>query len=517
MTTIRQNGSQSRRIEPNSGPTRPRKTTHHIPEGLKMRKLIAGALALATLLCAPVLAQADPNVGLAIAAPAAFLPAQGIYCPDGNGKALPCNFGSGGGGAGGTVAQGASSATNDPWQFDLRKVGGSTIALGRQASATSLPVVLASDGQGSSASAPLFFTGNATAGNAAPGNGAMLYGLDSSNLAHPLHTDGNGYLQVVRGGDLTPTVTGNVAAGQTDAGNPIKIGCYVSTANPTAYGDGYRQNVRCGSTGSVATFLTDVNGNSVLGSTAADATANPNGYNTRSFGFTFNGTSWDRQRDANTTNGTTGTGLLGAGVLGKFNATLPSYSDGQFGNIQLDSYGNLRTRVVGYGFTGADAVGNSLVSFTNANTSNGASPYLMPMAGFVFNGTNWDRVRGDTTGGQYVQERERSQFFTETFNATAASTTYVGAVRDLGASNLVQWSTYRCFFRPSDQSLAYAGVQVSADNSNWAPTAFVSGAAASNSTIVPSPIFARYVRCYITTNSTAAPTSLVSYSAFGAN
>lgn len=85
---------------------------------------------------------------------------------------------------------------------------------------------------------------------------------------------------------------------------------------------------------------------------------------------------------------------------GKFNSTLPTYTDGQRFELQSGSRGSLNVQLMGAGSTtgaaastaGADAVSNS---------TTGVNVYTLPR---VFNGTTWDRpvsVQGaaDTISG----------------------------------------------------------------------------------------------------------------------
>lgn len=81
-------------------------------------------------------------------------------------------------------------------------------------------------------------------------------------------------------------------------------------------------------------------------------------------------------------------------VAGKLNTTRPTFTDGQRGDLQLDSRGNLGIAIFGAGSTtgaaasasGADAVSNSTA---------GINVYTLPR---VYNGTTWDRATGTTSG-----------------------------------------------------------------------------------------------------------------------
>jgi len=124
---------------------------------------------------------------------------------------------------------------------------------------------------------------------------------------------------------------------------------------------------------------------------------------TASNGYVYNGTTWDRVRGDTT--GTYAVGNVASGatdsgnpvkVGGKYNATQPTLTDGQRGDVQLTTRGAIKTTLFANDTSttirvfadNADAVattstGNAL-GVVNRNT--------------VYNGTTWDRMPGDTTG-----------------------------------------------------------------------------------------------------------------------
>lgn len=91
----------------------------------------------------------------------------------------------------------------------------------------------------------------------------------------------------------------------------------------------------------------------------AQGTTGNNHLGTIAHPLIFNGTSWDRIRSAAIASATTGTGLLGTGILGQFNTVAPTFTNGQFGMLQIDAAGQLKT-TGGAGDTGgvsnADAI-----------------------------------------------------------------------------------------------------------------------------------------------------------------
>lgn len=86
-------------------------------------------------------------------------------------------------------------------------------------------------------------------------------------------------------------------------------------------------------------------------------------------------------------------------IGGVYRATLPTYTDGQVAPANTDSRGNIGV-INKYSFsTAVDGLGNtsllSGVAFVN-NPTGGFNP--LATAAVVFNGTTWDRMRGDTNG-----------------------------------------------------------------------------------------------------------------------
>ena len=101
---------------------------------------------------------------------------------------------------------------------------------------------------------------------------------------------------------------------------------------------------------------------------------------------------------------------------GVFNNTLPTVTTGQRVDLQTDSRGNISVMSKMGQFTASDGVANTSTGsfpFTTQSQPSGSAS-LSTSAPYVFNGTTWDRARGDTSGG-YV----RSNF---AFNAATTIT-----------------------------------------------------------------------------------------------
>lgn len=102
-------------------------------------------------------------------------------------------------------------------------------------------------------------------------------------------------------------------------------------------------------------------------------------------------------------------------IGGKYNATPPTFTDGQRGDLQLGNKGYVRTELYGVGSTtgassatsGADAVTNSTAGINMYSNNR------------VYNGATWDRMPGDTIA---VKTEQR---FSYTHIAAGQATTTV--------------------------------------------------------------------------------------------
>lgn len=184
-------------------------------------------------------------------------------------------------------------------------------------------------------------------------------------MAYNPTTTGNGVTdtgttRVTLSNDSTGQVVanGNVAAAATDSGNPVKVGGKYNLTQPT-YTNGQRGDLQL-----------DANGNlraTVIGTTGSgntDNTSSSGGFlSTNSYMMISNSLNWDRVRTANIAAATTGTGLLGAGILG-FDGT-------NYRRILTDTAGNLLQAVnlapTTTGDTGAKTTTGNGATQTNVN------------------------------------------------------------------------------------------------------------------------------------------------------
>lgn len=83
----------------------------------------------------------------------------------------------------------------------------------------------------------------------------------------------------------------------------------------------------------------------------------------------------------------------------KYVSTMPTYSTGQRTDLIADVNGNLRALMVATPINPTDGLGNtSLQSVLNQNDNVGGGTKALYVGNAVYNGSTWDRMRGDTNG-----------------------------------------------------------------------------------------------------------------------
>jgi hypothetical protein len=237
------------------------------------------------------------------------------------------------------------------------------------------------------------------------------------------------------------------------------------------------------------------------GTPSTDTQAAAGSLNVISFGLTFNGTAWERQRSANAVNATTGVGLLGTGILGQYTAVLPTYTDGQYGTLAMTANGQLQTVLAtstGISvFIGTNTVDTVPMSRTALSTQS---------LGYLYDGAQFVRARGDTTGA-YVQERSRAYFFTETTTALAIGATATGASRNGSGAGNTAWSSFQAIARPDVAGTL--SIQGSDDGSNWSPALATVAVAAGTAVTLSTPVFYQYHRAMFVNGATALTTLIL--------
>lgn len=184
--------------------------------------------------------------------------------------------------------------------------------------------------------------------------------------------------------------------------------------------------------GSTRLETIDVNGNRCIGGTLSLAGSTSNASSgvatsatnlpTVSYNYLWNGVSWDQApgtvANGAFTQGAVASGAADAGnpvkVAGRFNTTQPTFTDGQRGDIQLDTRGNLKTVLFGQNSVSSAGVATANDAVTN--------PIGLNVNAFnaLLNGTNFDRAFTCPN--------------TAVVNVTAAATTQIVALS--GSTNI---------------------------------------------------------------------------------
>lgn len=242
----------------------------------------------------------------------------------------------------------------------------------------------------------------------------QLYGNHAPDKAsYVTLTDGNGNLVVV---DATTLPTGAAtsakqdavigsASGGTAATSSELVGGTYSATLPTL-SDGQQNALKVGTRGSLSvTLFAQDSANAISQGGYADATTSPaNALRIVQLPLLFNGTTSDRWRSSGATGEAAVGGLTAGGaadtgnpvkVGGKFNTTLPTYSDGQRTDTQSDTRGGLYAVLKTAGGTAGAVVGTTADAAINGNNGLFAQTYNQ-----IFNGTTWDRWRSSGATGE---------------------------------------------------------------------------------------------------------------------
>lgn len=100
-------------------------------------------------------------------------------------------------------------------------------------------------------------------------------------------------------------------------------------------------------------------------------------------------------------------------IGGRNNTTLPTLTDGQRGDVQLDTRGGLYTVLKSANSTASATINqNGADSYSNSNIA-GLDTLSFSM---FYNGASWDRIKGDAIGGLWVGNEARTTNKTATAN-----------------------------------------------------------------------------------------------------
>lgn len=133
---------------------------------------------------------------------------------------------------------------------------------------------------------------------------------------------------------------GSVASGTTDSGNPIKIGCVFNLTPPTLT-DGQRGDCQAGTRGAVRSEIVSAGGTTGATVTSAggdDASNSLAGLKVYSRAEIFDGTTWDRQREAIDALNSNGNGIPSVQLVAQLDDTSPTtITENQFGNLRMSA------------------------------------------------------------------------------------------------------------------------------------------------------------------------------------
>lgn len=139
----------------------------------------------------------------------------------------------------------------------------------------------------------------------------------------------------------------------------------------------------------------------------ADGAANPTTPMVGSDNLLYNGTTWDRQRSIVAALDSTGIGLAGAAIVGQLDDTATAaVTENQFAPIRISTRRALLVEGVASGTAMPVSIAATVTVDTElaaaaAQADAVANPTIPNVGAFMslFNGTTWDRLRGDTTNG----------------------------------------------------------------------------------------------------------------------
>lgn len=87
-------------------------------------------------------------------------------------------------------------------------------------------------------------------------------------------------------------------------------------------------------------------------------------------------------------------------IGGVYNSALPTFTTGQRGDFQIGSRGGVHVNL----YTPDSSLPIAVTSAPADGASNASVGYIFHVRGQVFNGSTWDRARGDTTGAYVVEQ-----------------------------------------------------------------------------------------------------------------
>lgn len=302
------------------------------------------------------------------------------------------------------------------------------------------PIIVGGNNAGSPVSLKVDATGRLEVIGSA--SGGAVFGPDTPGVApsqNPLQISGvnaAGNVARQRVNDNGNTLVSGQAAAGTSApagDNPIPVGGRVATGSPS-WSNGQRAELQFTADGSLITSIgTPSSRVSIASPTDDQATAVA--IATRGQNQVFDGSTWDFVRGVTALN-TNGIGVQATGMVGIFQTTPPTLTDAQYGRLQLDSGGNLKVAV------------QTVAINTNVATSygTGLAAFAVNAFGRVWDGANWQAVRGDTQGLFVKNVAPTTGTGTGPANATSSFTVLASNTARKGATIWNEGAT-NCFIK----------------------------------------------------------------------
>ncbi len=207
---------------------------------------------------------------------------------------------------------------------------------------------------------------------------------------------------------VTATISGNPAVNLAQV-----TGTTTSVGNGTTDAGTQRVSISSDSTGLIFAKLKDASGNNTSVQTVGDAmaAAPTTTLGTASFSLIYNGTNFQRQVSVINATNSVGTGIAAVGNLAQFDDVSPtSITENQFGNLRMSAnrnlYGTIRDAAGNERGANVTATNQLTVIDTNFPTAaalaDGASNPTVPATGSFlmgYNGSAWEKVRVDIGDG----------------------------------------------------------------------------------------------------------------------
>jgi hypothetical protein len=259
-----------------------------------------------------------------------------------------------------------------------------------------------------------------------------------------------------------PSIQGNVQSAANDSGAPVKVGGRYNAAGITL-ADNQRGDLQLDNKARLVTRPTTIKffASDAWGNESMAATDSPDGGAISVCGgYLYNGGTWDRIRDVTSANNTTGTGIQAVGPLAAYNATTPTFTDGRMGELQINAQGRLLVQ---------QSSTATLTSDGQTSGFTGTGVQAVASQNQVFNGSTWDRQRGNTVGTFIAA----NQNFVESTTALAAASSITAAARGVGTETRFAFFVAEAY---ADQA-GTLYVERSTNGTTWVPANGTSGTA----------------------------------------